>query len=66
MLRSISSYLRTILGRVGGIFFAHLGADPASSVSLVRLATRLLVSTRASFGSDGVDPEEDRLDVGVK
>ena len=54
MLSSISSYLRTILGRVYGVvFFARLGAGPASSVSLVRLATRLLASTRASFGSDG-------------
>ena len=48
-------------------FPARLGAaGPASSVSLVRLATRLLASTRASFGSDGVDPEEDRFVVGVK
>ena len=46
--------------------FAHLGAGPASSVSLVILATLLLASTRASFGSDGVDPEEDILVVGVK
>ena len=54
MLSSISSYLRTILGIVCGVaFFARLGAGPASSVSLVRLATRLLASTRASFGSDG-------------
>ena len=63
----LSSYLRTILGRVCGVvFFAHLGAGPASSVSLVRLVTRLLASTRASFSSDGVDPEEDRLVVGVE
>ena len=54
-------------GRVcGGGVFARLGAGPASSVSLVRLATLLLASTRASFGSDGVDPEEDILGVGVK
>ena len=46
--------------------FARLGAGPASSVSLVRLATLLLASTRASFSSDGVDPEEDILVVGVK
>ena len=32
----------------------------------MRLVTRLLASTRASFGSDGIDPEEDRLVVGVK
>ena len=47
-------------------FPARLGAGPTSSVSLVRLAALLLASTRASFGSDGVDPEEDRLAVGVK
>ena len=46
--------------------FACLGAGPASSVSLVKLAILLLASTRASFGSDGVDPEEDRLVVGVE
>ena len=54
MLSSISSYLRTILGRVRAVvFFTRLGAGPASSVSLVRLATSLLASTRDSFGSDG-------------
>ena len=57
-----------MLGRVLGIVFfpACLGAGPALLVSLVRLATRLLASTRASFSSDGVDPEEDRFVVGVK
>ena len=57
----------SILGRVCGVVFspAGLGAGPASSVSLVRLATRLLASTRDSFGSDGVDPEGDKLVAGV-
>ena len=53
-------------GECGVFFFVHLGAGPASSVSLVELATHLLASTRASFGSYGVDPEEDRLVAGVK
>ena len=44
-------------------FYVHLGAGPASSASLVRLATCLLASTRVSFGSDGVDQEEDTLVV---
>ena len=50
----------------GVVLFACLGAGPASSVSLVSLTTRLLAATRASFGSDGVDREEDRFVVGVK
>ena len=44
----------------------RLGAGPASSVSLVRLTTRLLASTKAFFGRDGIDPEEGRLVMGVK
>ena len=51
---------------LSSFFFARLGAGPASLVSLVRLETRLLASARASFDSDGVDPEVGRLVLGVK
>ena len=51
-----------IVERSSGIwrsfFFPRLGSGPASSVSLVRLATHLLASTRPSFGNDGVDPDK--------
>ena len=40
----------------GVVLFARLGAGPASSVSLVRLTTRLLASTRASSATMAYRP----------